>query len=85
MPYRVIIPARVQKQLDTLAASDWWRVRDAIDQLAHVPRPPGSKKMQGSSESWRVRAGNYRVIYTIEDDRLVVLVVKIGHRREVYR
>ena len=85
MPYRIIIPTQVQKQLDALSVSNWQRVRDAIDQLARVPRPPGAKKMRGVSESWRIRAGDYRIIYTIEDDRLIVLIIKIGHRREVYR
>ena len=49
------------------------------------PRPPGARKLRGESELWRVRVGDYRILYSIEEARLVVLVVKIGHRREVYR
>lgn len=49
------------------------------------PRPPGAKKLRGESDLWRVRVGDYRILYSIEEARLVVLVVKIGHRREVYR
>ncbi|MEO5331438.1 MAG: type II toxin-antitoxin system RelE/ParE family toxin [Magnetococcus sp. YQC-5] len=85
MPYRIIIPPQVQKQLDALPLSNWRRVSTAIDRLADAPRPLGSKKLHGSAEFWRIRAGDYRIIYTIEDDRLVVILIKIGHRREVYR
>lgn len=85
MAYRVILSGKVRKQIDALPRSAWTRVRSAIDGLESDPRPPGAIKMKGSTDTWRVRAGDYRILYTIEDDRLVVLVVKVGHRREVYR
>jgi mRNA interferase RelE/StbE len=61
------------------------RVDRKVDALAENPRPAGAKKLKGSSELWRVRAGDYRVIYSIHDDVLLILVVKIGHRGDVYR
>lgn len=61
------------------------RLRTHIDALAERPRPPGAKTLSGHDELWRIRVGAYRIVYTIEDDVLVVLVVRVGHRREVYR
>jgi mRNA interferase RelE/StbE len=59
-------------------------IRDRVDSLADNPRPPSCKHLKGA-DLYRVRAGDYRVIYQIQDNILLVLVVKIGHRREVYR
>jgi mRNA interferase RelE/StbE len=62
------------------------RIRDKIDLLAVNPRPQGAKALQGGRKSHlRIRVGDYRVIYRVEDERLLVLVVAVGHRREVYR
>lgn len=60
------------------------RVRAAIDLLADDPRPPRCTKLIGEDHTYRVRVGVYRIVYEVIDDRLVVLVVRIGHRREVY-
>ncbi|MEO5328849.1 MAG: type II toxin-antitoxin system RelE/ParE family toxin [Magnetococcus sp. THC-1_WYH] len=85
MSYRVSIPGRVQKQIDKLPRNIWLRVRPVIDQLENNPRPHGAKKLSGLPDIWRIRVGDYRLLYTIEDDRLIVLVIRIGHRREIYR
>lgn len=61
------------------------RLAAAIDMLAADPRPPGAKRLAGAVDLWRIRVGNHRIVYTIEDDVLVVLVVELGHRRDVYR
>ena len=61
------------------------RLREAIDALAENPRAPGNVKLQGEGELYRVRVGDYRIVYQIQDAVLVVLVVQIGHRREIYR
>lgn len=61
------------------------RLVAALRLLANNPRPPGCEKLAGVEDLYRVRAGNYRIIYQVRDDVLLVLVVKIGHRREVYR
>ena len=60
------------------------RVARRIDRLSKDPRA-GAFKLSGNDDVWRVRIGDYRILYRIEDDRLVVLVIRIGHRREVYR
>ena len=60
------------------------RIQVAIDDLADNPFPPGVKKLQGE-DGYRIRVGDYRVIYEVEQGRLTVLVIRIGHRREVYR
>lgn len=61
------------------------RLIEKIKSLATQPRPPGSEKLAGRSTLYRVRQGNYRVIYSVDDQSRVVDVVKIGHRRDVYR
>lgn len=60
------------------------RIARRIDRLAEDPRAD-AVKLRGADDTWRVRVGNYRILYAIEEERLVVLVVKIGHRRDVYR
>ncbi|MGC4933038.1 type II toxin-antitoxin system RelE family toxin [Gordonia sp. DT30] len=58
---------------------------DAIDSLASDPRPSGCIQLKGGGGEFRIRVGDYRIIYDIQDDELVVLVLRLGHRREVYR
>lgn len=84
MTYTVTILRSAQKQLATVDRQDQTRVIAAIEDLAAHPRPRGSTKLSGRP-AWRIRIGSYRVLYEIHDDRLAVLVVAIGHRREVYR
>ena len=84
MSYRVSILRRAQKELGNLPVGAFERVRDALRALAEEPRPAGCKKLQGR-ESWRIRVGDYRVLYTINDTQQTVEVVHIGHRRDVYR
>ena len=61
------------------------RIARAIEALAENPRPPGAQAIQGGGSPFRIRVGDYRILYNIEDRVLLVLVVRIGHRREVYR
>jgi len=82
-PYRVEIQRRALKEIAKLDAKMRQRIGEAIDELATDPRPPGCKKLVGR-EAWRIRVGSYRVLYDIEDDVLVVRVVRVAHRREVY-
>ncbi len=83
--YRIRFKSSAAHQLDQLDGATRVRVDRKIDELAENARPAGAKKLKGSSELWRVRAGDYRVVYSIHDDVLVILVVKIAHRRDVYR
>ena len=68
-----------------LPRPDKIRIIEALERLADNPRHHGVVKLEAEADLYRVKIGNYRAVYTIEDDRLVVLVVKIGHRREIYR
>jgi len=83
--YRIeVVPAAV-RQLRKLDPTARRRVQAAIELLAQEPRPPGAVKLQGGEGEWRVRTGDYRIVYEIQDGRLVVLVIAVGHRRDIYR
>ena len=60
------------------------KVIDKIDGLIENPRPSGSKKLVGSTDLWRVRIGDYRIIYSVADDVLVIEIIKVGHRKDIY-
>jgi mRNA interferase RelE/StbE len=83
--YEVTIARRAVKALATLPRKEQQRIRAAIDLLADTPRPPGCVAMAGEAHAYRVRVGDYRIVYDVLDDRLVIQVVSIGHRRDVYR
>lgn len=83
MSYEVLILRRAQKELADLSKADYERVRDAVAGLANDPRPTGCKKLVGR-EGWRIRSGDYRVIYEIEDTQKKITILHIGHRRDVY-
>ena len=82
--YRIEFKPSVWKDLDRIPKSDRRRIIKRIDTLADDPRPFGSEKLSGQMNKYRVRQGNYRIIYSIEDDHLIIVVVKVGHRRDVY-
>ncbi|MEK7685418.1 MAG: type II toxin-antitoxin system RelE/ParE family toxin [Verrucomicrobiota bacterium] len=84
MKYRVILPRSVEKKLDKLSAANAERILNRLEQLAENPRPSDCKKLAGRV-GYRVRVGNYRVIYDIYDQNSQVVIITIGHRREVYR
>ena len=84
MTYTVEILRSAERQLAKVDRQDQPRIISAIRSLASNPRPPGFKKLSGRP-AWRIRVGVYRVIYEIHDDRLLVLVVAIGHRKDIYR
>lgn len=82
--YELVFKKSVAKDLRAFPGSDIKRIMQRIRKLAENPRPPGCEKLSGA-ERYRVRQGVYRIIYEIEDNILKVIVVKAGHRREVYR
>jgi mRNA interferase RelE/StbE len=84
MNHQIQILRRAQKALSDLPAGDYERVRDAIASLKLNPRPIGCKKLVGR-DGWRIREGDYRVIYTIDDELQEVLVLDVGNRRDIYR
>ena len=84
--YSVLIAASAAKELESVdGKADRVRIVRAIQVLAGQPRGKGSEKLSGTEGRYRVRVGDYRVVYAIDDDERTVDVVKIGHRREVYR
>ena len=83
--YNLLIKRSAEKELKKLPEADLRRIIDRIRHLAQQPRPPGCEKLSGESERYRVRQGDYRIVYGIHEGTRVVEVVKIGHRREVYR
>lgn len=83
--YRVLFKPSVEKALHRLPISVQIRIVAAVDGLQDNPRPPGAVKLTGEPDLWRIRVGDYRVIYSIDDERLIILVVRIAHRKDVYR
>jgi mRNA interferase RelE/StbE len=82
--YRIEIKASAAREIEALRLDDRRRVVERIGALALDPRPVGCEKLT-SQERYRIRQGDYRIVYSISDDVLVVWVVKVGHRRDVYR
>ena len=84
-PYTVSLKPAAVRQLEGFPRDIQERIVARLTSLGGNPRPPGTEKLKGSVGLFRVRVGDYRIVYRIEEDRHVVLVVKIGHRRDVYR
>jgi mRNA interferase RelE/StbE len=84
--YRVLIKPSAAKEIEAVDQKrDRQRIVARILALAEDPRPDGCEKLVGESDRYRVRIGRYRVVYSIDDDELVVLVVRVAHRKDVYR
>lgn len=82
--YNVSLKKSAQRELRAIPQPDLSRIVNRIQRLGEIPRPPGCEKLSGE-ERYRVRQGDYRIVYAVDDERRIVEVVKIGHRREVYR
>ena len=82
--YRVVFRKSVAQDLRRIPNRDLRRILATIESLSEEPRPPGTEKLSGQ-ERYRVRQGNYRIIYEINDDEVVVVIVKVGHRKDVYQ
>lgn len=83
--YRVEFAPSARRHLEDLPRADQRRIAVRIDQLATSPRPRGSIKLEGEDDLYRIRVGKYRIIYGIHDEELIVLILRVGHRRDVYR
>jgi mRNA interferase RelE/StbE len=83
--YRVLLERSAERDLGRISSEVHDRIIKAIQGLANNPRPPGCRKLVGSKNDWRIRVGDYRVIYEIADAIRVVRVNRVRHRREVYR
>ncbi len=85
MRYTIIYKQSASKELLQLPANIAHRAKAAINSLSENPRPHGCKKLKGSDNEYRIRIGNYRVIYIISDSVLIITVIKIADRKEAYR
>lgn len=82
--YEIVLRKSILKDLDRIPKPDVKRILAAIKSLADIPRPPQALKMT-AQEKYRLRCGVYRILYEIEDDRLIITVVRVRHRRDAYR
>lgn len=82
--YRIELRRKAQQDLDKLLKKDFEAVIETIKELANTPRPKGVEKLKVSG-LWRVRQGDYRIVYNIDDKQSLVIIVRIGNRKEIYR
>jgi mRNA interferase RelE/StbE len=85
MNFQIQLSPHAARQLRKLDPTARRRIQAVIDLLADNPRPPAAKQLVGGKGEWRVRTGDYRVIYEINDGELLILVLRTGHRREIYK
>ncbi|WP_130472888.1 type II toxin-antitoxin system RelE family toxin [Candidatus Magnetaquicoccus inordinatus] len=85
MLYRIEVSPQAQRQLRRFSRSLQEQFGRAIDSLASNPRPSGCVRMEGQASTYRIREGDYRIVYQVRDNLLLILVLKVGNRREVYR
>ncbi len=83
--YHIEIKRQALKEIELLPEKVQIQIIDKIDVLKIDPRPSGSLKLQGSKDRWRIRVGNYRILYTIHDETKIVYIYRALHRKEVYR
>lgn len=83
--YRVALASSAEKELQGLPTKVIARIMPRLERLVSAPRPPGCKKLKGGDNEWRIRVGDYRIVYVIDDTARTVDVTRIAHRREVYK
>jgi mRNA interferase RelE/StbE len=85
MPYAIEVAPAALRQIRKIDTNDRNKITAAIDRLAHQPRPAGARALTGHPGLLRIRVGDYRVVYTVDDGKLVVVIVAAAHRRSIYR
>jgi len=85
MSYRIVITSTAVKERNQLNTKDRQRIDTALKRLVDAARPSGARKLSGSKNDWRMRVGDYRILYEIDDDDQAVTIWRIAHRREAYR
>ncbi len=86
MSYKIIYATTAEKELNKLPANDFIKVKRAINSLSDDPFPSGHIKLEGTKEKlYRIRKGNYRIIYSVQKNIITITILKIGHRKDVYR
>lgn len=84
MTYRITLAPAAARQLRKFEPQVRRRIQAALELLSSNPRPPAATQLVGGAGEWRIRTGDYRIVYEIEDEQLLVLVLRMGHRREIY-
>jgi len=82
--YKIFFKKSVEKDFNVIPKKDLKKILGSIEALAEDPRPPGCEKLTGQ-QRYRLRQGRYRILYSIQDDELTIWVVKVGHRKDIYR
>jgi mRNA interferase RelE/StbE len=82
--YKIFFKKSVEKDFNVIPKNDLKKILGRIEELAEDPRPPGCEKLTGQ-QRYRLRQGRYRILYSIQDDELTVWVIKVGHRKDIYR
>jgi mRNA interferase RelE/StbE len=82
--YKIFFKKSIEKDFESIPKKDLKRILARIKMLAQDPRPSGSEKLTGQ-ERYRIRQGRYRIVYSIQENELIVWIVKVGHRKDVYR
>ena len=82
--FEIVFKSSVRRDFRGIPPEDAKRILSVIDDLAHTPVPPAARKLAGH-EVWRIRIGRYRVLYEIARDEVIITIIKVGHRRHVYR
>jgi len=85
LDYTVHVKSSAKKEIAALPTDVQHRVAERIDKLQFDPRPPGCSKLAGAEDTYRIRVGDYRIIYDVHDKIVTVTIISVGHRREVYR
>ena len=82
--YKIFFKKSVEKDFKVILKKDLVKILERIEALAENPRPPGCEKLSGQ-QKYRLRQGRYRILYSIQDDELTIWIVKVGHRKDIYR
>ena len=85
MPYRIEFTSSAEKEIQQLERTLQRRIIRKVEALSDDPRPIGCRKLVGSDRCYRIRIGDYRIVYEIEEDEILIVVIRVRHRREVYR
>jgi mRNA interferase RelE/StbE len=83
--YKIEISATAEKKIRRLSQENQIRVLRAIQSLAGEPHPPGSRKLRGYEDVYRIRTGTFRILYSVEKARVLIIILKVGHRKDIYR
>jgi len=85
MSFNIQITKSAKKQLQHFPKADQQRIKPQIDGLGQTPKPVGCKKLKGVDELYRIRSGDYRIIYQLKEEQLIILILRIGHRKDIYQ